>query len=38
MAAHGVADDALIAEVAGKAGAAAWIGRCLDEDWATLVY
>jgi predicted peroxiredoxin len=38
MAAHGVRSEELIAEVAGQAGAAAWMGRCLDEDWATLVY
>jgi len=38
MAAHGVAERDLIVQVSGQAGAAAWVGRCLDEDWATLVY
>src|SRR5262245_52689193 len=35
MAAHGVAPAMLIEGVAGQAGAAAYIGRCLDEEWAT---
>ena len=38
MAAHDVRKEVLIEGVAGQAGAAAWMGRCLDEDWATLVY
>ena len=38
LAAHGVAERELIPEVSGQAGAAAWMGRCLDESWATLVY
>jgi predicted peroxiredoxin len=38
MAAHGVSADMLIPEVAGQAGAAAFIARALDEDWATLTY
>ena len=38
MAAHGVGADMLIEGVAGQAGAAAWVGRCMDEDWVTLVY
>src|SRR5262245_24633740 len=36
MEAHGVTDAMLIGEVAGQAGAAAYIGRCLDDQWATL--
>jgi predicted peroxiredoxin len=38
MAAHGVAAGALIAEVTGYAGAAAFMARALDEGWATLSY
>jgi predicted peroxiredoxin len=38
LAAHGLARDALIAEVSGFAGAAAFMGRALDDAWATLVY
>lgn len=38
MAAHGVADRMLIAEVAGHGGAAAFIARALDAEWATLTY
>lgn len=38
MAAHGVTDEMLIAEVVGKAGATAFAGRCVDEAWVTLVY
>jgi len=38
MAAHGVAAESLLPEVAGQAGAAAFVGRCMDDDWATLVY
>jgi predicted peroxiredoxin len=38
MAAHGVSTEMLIEGVAGQAGAAAWVGRCMDEDWVTLVY
>jgi predicted peroxiredoxin len=38
MAAHGVTDRMLIPEVAGHAGAAAFIARALDEDCATLTY
>lgn len=32
------ADEALIAEFAGTAGAAAFVQRALDPDWATLVF
>jgi predicted peroxiredoxin len=38
MAAHGAAERTLIPEVAGQAGAAAFIARALDEEWATLTY
>ena len=38
MAAHDVRAADLIAGVAGQAGAAVWIGRCMDEAWVTLVY
>jgi predicted peroxiredoxin len=38
MAAHGVSDAMLIPEVAGHAGAAAFIARALDAEWATLTY
>ena len=35
---HGVSASQFIPEVAGTAGAAAYIGRCLDDAWKTLVY
>ena len=38
MAAHGVSGEMLVPEVAGHAGAAAFIARALDADWATLTY
>jgi predicted peroxiredoxin len=38
MAAHGVREESLIPEVAGHAGAAAFMARALDESWATLSY
>ncbi|THF62097.1 DsrE family protein [Pseudothauera rhizosphaerae] len=38
MQAHGVAADALRAEVAGQAGAAAFLGRALDDGWRTLTF
>ena len=38
MAAHGVRGDSLRAEVAGQAGAAAFIGRTLDARWRTLSF
>ena len=38
MVAHDVRAEMLIEGVAGQAGAAAWMGRCMDEDWVTLVY
>ncbi|MBL8489874.1 MAG: DsrE family protein [Rhodocyclaceae bacterium] len=36
--AHVAADEILIAEYGGTAGAAAFVARALDPDWATLVY
>jgi predicted peroxiredoxin len=36
--AHGLARSDLIGEVAGIAGAAAFVGRALDPEWATLVF
>ena len=38
LAGHGVARTTLIPEVAGMAGAAAFLGRALDPEWATLVF
>ena len=38
MVAHDVRAEMLIEGVSGQAGAAAWMGRCMDEDWVTLVY
>ena len=35
---HGVAQAQFIPEVTGTAGAAAWVGRCLEDAWKTLVY
>lgn len=35
---HDLAKADLIAEVCAIGGAAAFVGRCLDEEWATLVY
>ncbi|ATE62017.1 DsrE/DsrF/DrsH-like family protein [Thauera sinica] len=36
MVSHGIADAELIPEVAGQAGAAAYLGRALDTAWRTL--
>ena len=38
MSEYGLSADKMIPEVTGIAGAAAFIGRCLDEDWETLTY
>lgn len=38
LAAHGVAADALIDELAGQAGAAAYLGRALDPAWRSLSF
>ncbi len=38
MVAHDVRAEMLIEGVAGQAGATTWMGRCMDEDWVTLVY
>lgn len=38
MQAHGVTPGALRPEVAGHAGAAAFLGRALDERWRTLTF
>jgi predicted peroxiredoxin len=38
MVAHDVRAEMLIEGVAGQAGAATWMGRCMDEEWTTLVY
>jgi predicted peroxiredoxin len=38
LAAHGIDTARLIPEVSGLAGAAAFVERALDSDWATLVY
>jgi predicted peroxiredoxin len=38
LAAHGIDTSNLIPEVSGFGGAAAFIGRVLDPDWATLSY
>lgn len=38
MMAHDVRAEMMIEGVAGQAGAAAWMGRCMDESWVTLVY
>jgi predicted peroxiredoxin len=35
---HGVTVADLIPEAVGAAGAATYMARCLDEDWASLVY
>jgi len=35
---RGLTGADLIPEVVGSAGAAAYIARCMDEDWQTLVY
>ncbi|HTQ74059.1 MAG TPA: DsrE family protein [Burkholderiales bacterium] len=35
---HGVLQNQFIPEVTGTAGAAAYIGRCLDAGWRTIVY
>ena len=35
---HGVTEGQFIPEVSGTAGAATYIGRCLDDGWKTLVY
>jgi predicted peroxiredoxin len=36
--AHGIDKATLIPEVSGFAGAAAFLGRVLDREWATLCY
>jgi hypothetical protein len=36
--AHGIERTRLVPEVSGVAGAAAFLGRVLDPDWATLVF
>ena len=38
LAAHAVDAAALIPEVTGIAGAAAFVGRMLDQEWSTLVF
>ena len=38
LAAHGIDRKALLPEVDGIAGAAAFLGRALDPEWATLVF
>ena len=38
LAAHGVADGELIPGLAGKAGAAAFLGRSLDPAWRSLSF
>jgi hypothetical protein len=38
MMAHDVRAEMLIEDVTGQAGAVTWMGRCMDEDWVTLVY
>jgi hypothetical protein len=38
MVAHDVRPETMIEGVAGQAGAAVWMGRCMDENWVTLVY
>jgi predicted peroxiredoxin len=38
LAAHGIAADALIDELAGQAGAAAYLGRSLDPAWRSLSF
>lgn len=38
LAAHGVAAEALIDELAGQAGAAAYLGRALDPAWRSLSF
>ncbi len=38
LAAHGVERDALVPELTGIAGAAAFVGRALDAEWTTLVF
>jgi predicted peroxiredoxin len=35
---HGVSKGQFIPEVTGMAGAATYIGRCLEDGWRTLVY
>jgi predicted peroxiredoxin len=35
---YGLSEEKMIPEVTGIAGAAAFIGRCLDEGWETLTY
>jgi hypothetical protein len=37
-AAHGAERAQMIPELAGVAGAAAFVGRVLDPDWSTLVF
>lgn len=38
MVAHDVTEQMLIPEVDGRAGAAAFVARALDEEWATLIF
>jgi len=38
LAAHGIDRKALLPEVDGIAGAAAFLGRALDPEWAALVF
>jgi predicted peroxiredoxin len=38
MSEYGLSAENMIPEVAGVGGAAAFIGRCLDESWRTLTY
>lgn len=38
LAAHGIGADALIDELAGQAGAAAYLGRSLDPAWRSLSF
>ena len=38
LAAHGLADTPLIAEVAGRGGAVQFMARALDLRWRTLVF
>lgn len=38
LAAHGITADALIDELAGQAGAAAYLGRSLDPAWRSLSF
>ena len=35
---HGIAQADFIPEVTGVAGAAAFLGRCMDDQWVTVTY